>query len=336
MFPFAELFCNLPGKRLIGVSEPAKIFANNAALNILDSISLTGEYKNQRPPKFISSASGLNLGAFKKYGNEADHTFVVNGPAERAVHYHEYPTVSPTVIGMKAGLQQGIQTVSGVDGRYTGRDTGSILTTGGMEDMLERVTLIDTPKIKLYEKYAARLTELILRNFLEYSPDREYFVKDPTTRKWETLRVPFMTINADTLFKYTISISSELPKNKARLAAFATAVMEKQMQYGQQGGGPKMITEEEWLMFQDIPNREYMLERMGVERIQNTVEDVAETLFTYGDLVRKGASPEDAILGTANSLEQRRRGGEAPPEMSPVVQESMPTGPGNFPPANIT
>ena len=28
--------------------------------------------------------------------------------------------------------------------RYTGRDTGSIITTGGTEEMLNRVTLIDT------------------------------------------------------------------------------------------------------------------------------------------------------------------------------------------------
>lgn len=323
MFPFAELYCNLPGKRLIGTSEPAKIFANNTAINLLDSIALTAEYKNQRPPKFISSASGLNIAAFKKFGNEADHTFIVNGPAERAVHYHEYPTVGPMVASMKQGLQQGIQTISGVDGRYTGRDTGSILTTGGIEDMLDRATLIDTPKIMMYEMYTRRLTELILRNFVEHSPDREYFVKDPKTRKWDTMSVPFMKIDANKLFKYSVSISSELPKNKARLAAFANAMMEKQMQYGQANqNGPQLMTEEEWLMLQDLPNREYMLERMGVERLNNTVEDVAQTLFTYANLVKDGANPDDAILATANAMDKKRQGQEPPPpEVPPLVQQ---------------
>lgn len=313
-FPFAVLYCNVPGKRLVGNSECAKVFANNTAFNLLDSIALTAEYKNQRPPRFINSSSGLNTNAFNKHGNEADYTFVVNGPADRAVHYHEFPTPSPNVGVMKAGLQMGIQTVSGVDARYTGRDTGSILTTGGIEAMLDRATLIDTPKVMLYEEYAARLTELVVRNYLEFSPDREYFVRDAKTRKYKPVKVPFMDIDADTMFQYEINMSSELPKNKARLAQIANLLMEKQMQYGANGNGPKLITEEEWLMFMDLPNKEYMLERMGIERMQNTLEDVAQTVFQYADLVRQGASPEDAMLGTAQSLEAKRRG-DTPQDM---------------------
>ena len=322
IFPFAELYCNTPGKRLIGSSEPAKIFANNVAYNLLSSIALTAEYKNQRPPKFISSASGLNTSAFKKYGNEADHTFIVNGDAGRAVHYHEFPTVGPALPGMQAVLQQGMQTISGVDGRYTGRDTGSILTTGGIEDMLDRATLIDTPKIMQYEMYTRRLTELILRNFIEHSPDRSYFIKDPKTREYKTVEVPFRKIKAETLFKYSINISSELPKNKARLAAFANAIMEKQMQYGGQQQGPQMMTQEEWLMFQDVPNREYMLERMGVERLDDMVEDTAQTLFTYANLVKDGLSPDDAILATADTMNKKRMGEQMPESpIPPVMQE---------------
>jgi hypothetical protein len=321
-FPIVPLYCNIPGKRLIGNSECAKVFANNTAFNLMDSIALTAEYKNQRPPRFISSSSGLNIPAFNKYGNEADHTFIVNGPAERAVHYHEFPNVSPNVLSIKAGLQAGIQTVSGVDGRYTGRDTGSILTTGGIEAMLDRATLIDTPKIMMYEEYAARLTELVVRNYLEYSPDREYFVRNPTTRKYETLKVPFLDIDAGTLFQYEINISSELPKNKSRVAQIANLLMEKQMQYGGNQQGPRLISEEEWLMMMDLPNKEYMLERMSIERMQNTLEDVAQTVFTYADLVKQGATPEDAMLGTAQSLEAKRRG-EMPeePMIPPVAQE---------------
>ena len=60
----------------------------------------------------------------------------------------------------------GIELVTGVDNRYTGRDTGSIITTGGTEEMLNRVTMIDTPKIMNYENYTKNLTLSI--NLLEY------------------------------------------------------------------------------------------------------------------------------------------------------------------------
>ena len=77
MFPFAELYCNLPAGDLMGTSEPAKVADNSIVYNIMNSIISTSEYKNQRPPRFISRNSGINVLAFTKHGNDADRTFVV-------------------------------------------------------------------------------------------------------------------------------------------------------------------------------------------------------------------------------------------------------------------
>jgi hypothetical protein len=327
MFPIAELYCNLPGDKLIGVSEPAKIFANNVAINLMDSIALTSIYKNQRPPKFISSASGLNVQAFNKHANDADHTFIVNGRADQAVHYQQFPEPSNVLPSMKIGLEKGIEQTTGVDGRYTGRDTGSIITTGGTEEMLNRVTLIDTPKVMNYENYTKRLTQLILANFIEYGPKRKFFYKEPNKTTWKTAEVDFPKIDSETLFDYELNISSQLPKNKARIAATANMLMEKQMQYNQQGGGGvQLITEEEWLMFQDLPMKEFMLERMGIQRMQDTVEDVSQVLFGYADLVKKGMKPDDALLATANALNRKRQGQLGDPNqepMMPIQQDNM-------------
>jgi hypothetical protein len=316
-FPFAELYCNLPAGALVGTSEPAKIFANSVAYNLMDSIALTAEYKNQRPPKFISSQSGLNVQSFAKHGDEADKTFVVNGRADLAVHYHQFPQISPIVSNLKMSLEKGMEQVSGVDGRYTGRDTGSIITTGGTEEMLNRVTTVDTPKIVNYEKYTKRLTKLLLSNLVQFAPKRNYFYQKPNSTQWDTLTVDFPNIDNDTLFNYTLDISSELPKNKQRIATAANVLMEKQMQYQQQGNSIQLITEEEWLMMQDLPNKEFMLERMGVQRLADATEEVSQVLFQYADLVKSGMSPDDAILATADSLKQKRMG------MMPGGEEGM-------------
>lgn len=307
-FPFALLYNNLPVGGLVGTSECAKIFANNIAYNLLDSIAITAEYKNQRPPKFVSTNSGLNIQSFVKHGDEAEKTFVVNGRADQAVHYHQFPQISAQLPSLKMGLQAGIELTSGIDGRYTGRDTGSVITTGGVEDMLNRVTLIDTPKILLYEQYTKRLTKLVLANMLEFSPKRKYFVQKAGTTNWETVEIDFPKIDSDTLFGYSINISSELPKNKQRIAATADMLMEKQMQYSQQGNNVQLITEEEWLELQDLPNKERMLERMGVQRQQDVVEEVSQVLFQYADLIQNGVNPEDALLSTAQSLQDKRMG----------------------------
>jgi uncharacterized protein YoaH (UPF0181 family) len=312
MFPFSILYCNLPAGALIGTSEPAKIFANSVAYNLMDSLALTAEYKNQRPPKFISEQSGLNVQGFAKYGDEADHTFVVTGPPKDAVYYHEFPQPSQFLTTLKQSLSFDIQNISGVDGRYTGRDTGSIITTGGTEEMLNRVTLIDTPKITLYEDYCKRLTELILKNMIHFMPKRKFFRKKPNSKEFESIEVDFPNIDNDTLFNYQINISSELPKNKQRISSMATQLLEKQYQYRQNGDSVNWITEEEWLMFQDLPFKEFMLERMGIQRRENALEQVAQVVYQYADLMKQGMSSDEAMLATADSLLKTRQG--LPPE----------------------
>lgn len=312
-FPFAILYCNEPAGKLVGNSECSKIFANNTAYNILNSLAITAEYKNQRPPKFVNRQSGLNIRAFSKTGDDADKTFIVNREADKAVSYHQFPPLSMNVNNIMMGLQNGIEAMSGIDSHYTGRNTGSILTTGGMEQMLNRVTVIDTPKITQYENYARTLTSLILYNFVEFGGSRKYLYKDPNKFEWKTVTVDFTKIKSDTVFDYEIDISSELPRNKAHIADVANNLMEKQMQYEQEGHTVDLITEEEWLMFQDLPNKEYMLKRMGIQRMEDQVTKVSQTLFTYANLVKNGMSPDDAIMATAQYLEKQRQG-EANPE----------------------
>ena len=53
----------------------------------------------------------------------------------------------------------------------------------------------------------------------------------------------------------------------------ANMLMEKQMQYQESGSSVQLITEEEWLMMQDLPMKEYMLERMGIQRQRDSIEE---------------------------------------------------------------
>ena len=324
-FPFAILYCNEPGDALIGISEPARGFANSVAYNIMDSISLTSAYKNQRPPKFVSSSSGLNINSFAKHANDADYTFVVNGDATKAVHYHQFPQVDPHIGEITMRLDSNIKMVSGVDERYTGRDTGSIITTGGIQDQINRVTVIDTPKIENFEDYTKQLTELVLSNLVEFGGTRKYFVKSPNeANTFKTVEVKFPKLSLETVFNYQINVSSELPRNKARIAEMANQLMEKQLQYQQQGESVDLITVEEWLMMQDLPMKEYMLERMGIQRMNNEVENVSQTLFEFAELTKQGMAPQDAMMAVAKSLRDKKAGlAPKEPEINPLINEGM-------------
>jgi len=307
--PIAILYCNLPAGDLIGTSEPSKIFANSVAYNVMNSTILTAEYKNQRPPRFINSMSKLDVRAFIKHGNDADHAFIVQGDASKAVHYHQFPQPSAAAPIIAQVLNSDIKIMSGVTDKYTGAETGSILTTGGMESMLDQATLIDQPKINSYERYSARLTKLILGNMINFSVKRSYFIKDKKNNKSSVVEIDFPEIDNEAIFDYEISISAALPKNKARIAQMANVLMEKQMQYAQSGNSQvDLITPEEWLMMQDLPMQEYMLERMGIQRSNDYVEQVSKILFEYSDLTAKGLPAEEALLATAQSLESEQQG----------------------------
>ena len=304
MFPFSLLYCNLPSGDLVGASEPAKIFGNYLTYDLLNSIYATYAYKAQRPPRFVNVQSGINLRQFAKYGNDADKTFPVNGDATNAVHYGQFPPLPPELLQVKANIGTDIQVASGVDAMYAGKDTGSIQTTGGMDALTANTTMRDNTKIALYEQYTKRLTELIVNNLVQFGDKRTYTVKDPITQQVKTVEFDFPQIDDDIRFRYDIDIQTYLPRNKQRLSAVANMLLEKQAQYKPD---PEIITVEEWLLMQDIPFRDMIFKRMGIQRNTRITEQVAKTLEMFSDLVEGGMEPTDAVDRVAAQLQAEQQ-----------------------------
>lgn len=303
MFPFAILYCNEPAGDLVGASEPAKAFTSAFTYNLLNSIYATHAYKAQRPPRFVNAASGINLRQFAKYGNDADKTFIVNGDATQAVHYAQFPQLPPELLQVKQDLGRDIKDCSGVDEMYAGKNTGSIQTTGGMDAMLESTSQRDNQKIFLYEEYTKRLTELVVNNLVAFGDKREYTVTDPITQQVKVVPFDFPKIDDDIRFRYTLDIQTYLPRNKTRLAAVANMLLEKQAQYQPD---PEIITVEEWLLMQDIPFKDMIYKRMGIQRNTRITEQVAMTLEMFATLVDGGMQPDAAVDAVANQLQAQQ------------------------------
>ena len=303
MFPFSLLYCNLPAGDLIGASEPAKIFGNYLTYDLLNSIYATYAYKAQRPPRFVNVQSGINLRQFAKYGNDADKTFPVNGDASQAVHYGVFPALPPELLQIKSNIGADIQLASGIDAMYAGKDTGSVQTTGGMDTLTANTTLRDNTKIALYEEYSRRLTELVVNNLIQFGDKRKYTVKDPITQKVEAVEFDFPQIDDDVRFRYDLDVQTYLPRSKARISMAANMLLEKQAQYKP---NPEIITVEEWLLMQDIPFKDMIFKRMGIQRNTRT-EQVAKTLEMFADLVEGGTPPQEAVNAVAAQLQAEQQ-----------------------------
>lgn len=300
MLPFAILYCNEPAGDIVGTSEPAKQFQSNLAYNLLNSIYATHAYKAQRPPRFVNADSGINLRQFAKYGNDADKTFIVRGDATTAVHYAQFPQLPPELLQVKQDLGKDIKDCSGIDEMYAGKNTGSIQTTGGMDTLMEATSQRDNQKLLLYEEYTKRLTELVVNNLVQFGDKRSYTVTDPITQQTKLVTFDFPKIDDDIRFRYSLDIDTYLPRNKARLAMIANMLLEKQAQYKPD---PEIITVEEWLLMQDIPFRDMIFKRMGIQRNTRITEQVAQTLEMFATLVEGGVEPDLAVEQVANQLQ---------------------------------
>ena len=300
MLPFAILYCNEPAGDIVGTSEPAKQFQSNLAYNLLNSIYATHAYKAQRPPRFVNADSGINLRQFAKYGNDADKTFIVRGDATTAVHYAQFPQLPPELLQVKQDLGRDIKDCSGIDEMYSGKNTGSIQTTGGMDTLMEATSQRDNQKLLLYEEYTKRLTELVVNNLVQFGDKRSYTVTDPITQQTKMVTFDFPKIDDDIRFRYSLDIDTYLPRNKARLAMIANMLLEKQAQYKPD---PEIITVEEWLLMQDIPFKDMIFKRMGIQRNTRITEQVAQTLEMFATLVEGGVEPDLAVEQVANQLQ---------------------------------
>ena len=300
MLPFALLYCNNPAGDIVGTSEPAKQFQSNLTYNLLNSIYATHAYKAQRPPRFVNADSGINLRQFAKYGNDADKTFIVRGDATTAVHYAQFPQLPPELLQVKQDLGRDIKDCSGIDEMYAGKNTGSIQTTGGVDTLMDVTAQRDNQKILMYEDYTKRLTELVVNNLVHFGDKRTYTVQDPITQQIKTVSLDFPKVDDDIRFRYSLDIETYLPRNKSRLSMIAKMLFEKQAQYKPD---PEIITVEEWLLMQDIPFKDMIFKRMGIQRNTRITEQVAQTLEMFATLVDNGFEPDAAVEQVANQLQ---------------------------------
>ena len=215
-----------------------------------------------------------------------------------------FPPLPPELLQIKNNIGTDIQIASGIDAMYSGKDTGSIQTTGGMDTLTSNTTMRDNPKIALYEEYTRRLTELVVNNLIQFGDKRTYTVKDPITQQIKTVEFDFPAIDDDIRFRYDIDIQTYLPRSKARLAMAANMLLEKQAQYKPD---PEIITVEEWLLMQDIPFKDLIFKRMGIQRNTRITEQVAKTLEMFADLVEGGMLPEDAVNSVAAQLQAEQQ-----------------------------
>lgn len=293
VFPIRVLYGEKPSSDPYGTSLASKIVANSVALNLLDSIEGTHAHATQNRAKIFNAKSGINYRSFAKYGNTPGMAFVVQGNPSDVVQYVDVQQL-PRLENLKERLEGGIQLVTGVDPRYIGRETGSIQTTGGTDLSQQRImSTTDATRIVYLEAFVESLTELVVDYYIEYG---DKYSTVPKTGLGQVKDDPSAIIDfneiEDNKFDYTMHAAPYLPKNTMRLAEAADQLMEMQGQYQFQ---PPLITHEEWLRWQNFPQKEMILKRLNTQNQMNDEEEIRSILLSFAGMLDKGLDPEDAV-----------------------------------------
>ena len=317
-FPVVSLYSTPPEKDGYGISVIQRILKNAMTLNILDSISVTHVYASQRTPTVIDLRSGLNPQRVANEINDPDRVFAItDGDVTKALQKIEYPQLPQNLEYIKSSLEEAIEKITGIDPKYIGRDTASVTTTGGMERLQSRVSMTDNTRINLIEKYAKDLTRMLMDFYIHFGGKR-HFATNPSyeSSEQEALELDFTKYKNKQekhQFSYHIDASPLLPKSRARLAESANIIMQIQMQYQ---GQIELLTPEEWLFYQDFPQKDMILDRMKLDRLRDDYEDISSEIASFGAMTEEGMRPEEAV----NQLAEERKAKREPSVMRNQLQ----------------
>lgn len=303
-FPVKVLYSSLPVKSPYGVPKTKLILNNAITLNMLDAIDSTLIFKALQRGKVISRKAGINEAAFAKDGDNPNKLWIVDGDPNGVVRFIDLPDLPNDRQLLKNRLELGIMRVTGIDDVYTGSQTNSVQTTGGMDLLNQRVSLRDNSRIGTLQDFILDVTEYIMLLYLENGSNRSFPKKNIYGETEEVQEIKFEQLRADDVkFDFTCDVTPNLPNNIQRRSEAVNILMEKQMQYG---FNPQLISAEEWLTHQDFPDKYKILKRIRQERMANDVEDIESELINYTGLIQQGVRPEKAVEMLASERQAKR------------------------------
>ena len=333
-FPFEILYFRTPKEGPYGRSLISKIKNSYITLNLLDSIDSTHPFLMQNRPKFFDLRSRINARSFKDYGNYPDATFPLIGDPNKSISYGEIKPL-PDSTNIKHRLELGIFNMTGVDPAYKGRQTNSIITTGGVQQQQARVIMLtDNAPLVALESFVESITKLWIEFHIEHI--KKHKLNKVVLNKQEDgkfiaeqANIEFNKLDKDSL-SYILESKPYVPMTKDTLFNQMLQIYQYQGQYGFQIA---LITEDDLL--EELPispvKKSKMKQRISSEKQATGARKRRETLMTFASLFQEfqnaGLSEEEAAEEALTTMDQEAMMMENQPGLG-QNQEEMPPMPG--------
>jgi len=324
-FPIEILYQRKPNGNPYGTPIIAKIINSYITLNLLDSMDATQPYLAQNRPKFFDLRSRINPKSFIDYGNSPGATFPLFGDPSKAIFYQDIQFI-PDTTNIKNRLENGIFNITGVDMAYRGRQTNSIITTGGVEAQQARVIMLtDNAPLVALESFVEDLAKLYIRFSVEFRKTvkvrRNNFVK-------EQVDLVFDKVDPDK-FNFTLESKPYLPMTKQTRFETLKQLYEMQGQYRFQ---IPLIQEED--LINELPvsstQKSKLIQRISSQKQSDAALKRRETLLTFADLFKQlqdsGLSDEESANEAMKIMDQEEMMRQQDPTLGTNPQGIPPQG----------
>lgn len=307
--PFVPLYDEETPNNFWGISKCYKVLSLQLALAQLDSTEATAYFKNQNPAEFINVMSGLNVAEYQKKRNNPDAAFSVNCDPKLVQGFADRPDLPKDLDTFRSYLITAIQSVSGVDSAYLGRDYGSIQTTGGIQQAVDRSTMRDSNRIKNIDDFIRKELELITQFYMIHGQAEQFYSSNSTMPASQDTAGKEVSFNPAQLIgreDIEIVVHNAAPRSGASYEEAAMKLMELQMKYNPAANGyPDFLTPEELLNYINMPHDQkyVLLDRMKAQMTNMKVEEYMAVLTAVGTLTQGGMPPEQALQEVAAQME---------------------------------
>lgn len=310
--PFVPLYDEKVPNNFWGISKCYKVLSMVLTLNQLDSTEATAYFKHQNPAEFINALAGLNVAEYQNKRDNPDAAFTVNCDPRIVSAFAERPDLPKNLDSFRQYLITMIQKVSGVDSAYLGESYGSIQTTGGVSQALDRATMRDATRIKSVDRFIRKELELITQFYIAHGQTQNFYPQEINQRTQE--QASEMTFDPASLIgrdDIEICVSNSAPRSNQSYEDAAQKLFELQMKYQPaMHGYPDLITPEELISWLNIPKAQQnvLTERMRAQMENMKIEEYTAVVTALGTLTQGGMPPEMAIQEIAKMVEQSSMG----------------------------
>lgn len=312
VIPFVPLYDEKVPNNFWGISKCYKVLSMVLTLNQLDSTEATAYFKHQNPAEFINALAGINVAEYQRKRDNPDSAFTVNCDPRLVQSFAERPELPKTIDAFRQYLVSEIQQVSGVDAAYTGRSYGSVQTTGGVTQMIDRATMRDNTRIKAIDKFIREEIQMITQFYIANGGAERFFPQMEDARRQEqAVEMQFDPAQLVGRHDIEINVSNSAPRSNQSFEDAAMKLFELQMKYQPAANGyPDLITPDELINWLNIPKsqKNVLRERMKAQMENMKIEEYAAVLTAVGTLTQGGMDPMMALQEVAAQIEQSAMG----------------------------